>query len=1383
MTLPRPQRERWQPLRSGLVNLYRYDAEEFRFHDGHLLLRGNNGSGKSRVLALQLPFLLDGEIAPQRLEPDGDPAKRIEWNLLMNRYPERLGYTWLEFGRLEAGEPRYCTLGCGLRAVAGRGLIARWFFVTERRVGEGLFLQSPAGHALTRAELEAALGGRGQIYERAADHRDAVDRALFRLGRHRYEAMVNLLIQLRQPQLSRQLDERKLSAALSEALPPVAPGVVSDVAEALRSLENDRLELEAFAAASGAVELFLRDYCVYVSIAARRRAEGVRRTHSQYEGTQRKLRAAEAERAAASAEREEVVAEQRRLEDEERAAEAARDLLAERPEMQDAAALARLREQAAARARDATRAAADEERATRRAGELADAAAAARQEAETAREKFHDTAARTGAAAERAGLERLHRGVLPAAGEAFDRAGLNAALARGREGVEARLAGVAHLRRMGRALEAAEQAVSVARQRQEDRRADLERAHEGLDAAAARLASEQELLLAAWQRWVADLQVLVIEAPDELGEALAGWAEASEGGSPIGPAVQAALGRALAALADDRAALRQRQEALRGEREALVAEREALASGQHAPPPAPHVRDAAGRLDRPGAPLWRLCDFAADVAPAARAGYEAALEASGLLDAWVLPDGAVIDPHTHDTLLAAAAPGAADASGGPGLPGAVLVPAVDMTDARAAQVSEATVARVLARIGTEGDAGPVWVAPDGRWQLGPLRGAWHKPQAEHIGHGAREAARRARLAAIERALVAIDAGLAEVAAALDAVALRQQRAQAEGASAPSEEGVLRAAHALAEAGRQLERQRERLAEADRRFEEARRAALGLREERDQVARDLGMERWVADLGGLEQALGEYQRLLAEAGAAASELLLRVEHAQRAARAHTDAAEEQAVRAEAATGARRAAEAARAECEALEQAVGAAVAEVLAQLERAKAAVIRSRDAARKARERWSELDAGLRVAEAQLVRLGEDLAAATQARDQAVSALASFVATRLLGVACAELAEVTAEGWSMNRAVELARRIESLLAEVAAEDERWERSQKNVHRQFQALSAALLPHGYQPGGSFEHEVFVVSALFRGRSCTAGELAQALQGEVTSRQTLLDAREREVLENHLIGEVSLHLHERLRAAEQLVAEMNQELAARPMSTGMTLRFRWEPLGDELPDLAAARARLLRATGTWSLEDRQILGEFLQQCIRRARSEDEGGSWQEHLALAFDYRRWHEFFVERQQEAGQWKRLTRRTHGTGSGGEKAVALTVPQFAAAAAHYRTADRHAPRLILLDEAFVGVDSDMRSKCMGLLQVFDLDFVMTSEREWGCYPTLHGLAIAQLAARAGVDAVGVTRWLWNGRERVRDVSALPPAQAPTAAPASGQGTLLDWTAAPGEGA
>ena len=81
-------------------------------------------------------------------------------------------------------------------------------------------------------------------------------------------------------------------------------------------------------------------------------------------------------------------------------------------------------------------------------------------------------------------------------------------------------------------------------------------------------------------------------------------------------------------------------------------------------------------------------------------------------------------------------------------------------------------------------------------------------------------------------------------------------------------------------------------------------------------------------------------------------------------------------------------------------------------------------------------------------------------------------------------------------------------------------------------------------------------------------------------------------------------------------------------------------------------------------------------------------------------------------------------------------------AAIREQTADRS------LDEAFAGVDDDSRAKCLGLLATFDMDVAMTSEWEWGCYPQVPGLGICQFARHDGIDAVLVTPWRWDGRER-----------------------------------
>jgi hypothetical protein len=261
-----------------------------------------------------------------------------------------------------------------------------------------------------------------------------------------------------------------------------------------------------------------------------------------------------------------------------------------------------------------------------------------------------------------------------------------------------------------------------------------------------------------------------------------------------------------------------------------------------------------------------------------------------------------------------------------------------------------------------------------------------------------------------------------------------------------------------------------------------------------------------------------------------------------------------------------------------------------------------------------------------------------------------------------------------------------------------------------------------------------------------ELAVALSAEVAELTRILSTHEREILETHLLTEVAGTLQELIGTAERQVRAMNTELEERPTSTGMKLRLVWRPSRKAPAGLAHSRERLRQSADAWSPQDREVVGEFLQGQIARQRSEDGSGSRLEQLTTALDYRGWHEFGIERYQH-GRWVPAT----GPASGGERVLAVSVPLFAAASSHYATAaSPYAPRLVTLDEAFAGVDDDSRAKCLGLLHAFDLDVVMTSEREWTCYPQVPGIAIAQLSRMDELAAVLVTRWEWDGAERVR---------------------------------
>ncbi|MEI6350210.1 MAG: SbcC/MukB-like Walker B domain-containing protein [Verrucomicrobiota bacterium] len=371
-----------------------------------------------------------------------------------------------------------------------------------------------------------------------------------------------------------------------------------------------------------------------------------------------------------------------------------------------------------------------------------------------------------------------------------------------------------------------------------------------------------------------------------------------------------------------------------------------------------------------------------------------------------------------------------------------------------------------------------------------------------------------------------------------------------------------------------------------------------------------------------------------------------------------------------------------------------------------------------------------------------------QARAEAVRRLQLFAEKRLLEEAGENLQPERTD-LAPNPAVELARRIEQALESISSDEGDWIRAQSGIQHQFSDLNDQLGMRGYHPQAEMVDEgVFAVTCAFHGQAHTMTALHRSISDEMANREQMLDAREREIIENHLIGEIATELQTLIREGEDWVRVANGELDRQPASSGIKLRFVWEVNAEAADGLDAARQQLLKMTAAWSPAERDSIGRFLHGRIKSAQLANEAAAWPDHLRTALDYRGWHRFGIMRYQD-GQWKKLTKQTYGTGSGGEKALLLTLPQFAAAAAHYQSAAPFAPRLILLDEVFIGIDAPTRARLMGLIESFDLDFMMTSEREWGCYPTVPALAICQLASRPDSPAVHVSRWVWNGRKLV----------------------------------
>ena len=1330
--LPLPERGRWKPMRIGLVDLFLYDAQEFRFRDGRLLIRGDNGSGKSKVLALTLPLLLDASLAPQRVEPDADPGKRMSWNLLQGgEYDERTGYSWIEFGRIdEHGAARFVTLGLGMKAVAGRDQLRHWWFTTSLRMGEGFHLVERTRTVLTRDRLAAALGDLGIVHDTKEAYRRDVDGLLFELGEQRYGALVDLLVHLRQPQLSKRPDERALGAALREALPPLAQDVIDDVAQAFQTLEEDRRQLEDLRASAAAVRAFTSEYADYARVAAARAAHGLRTAQSVVDRAQRAQReAVDAQQAAAAllaaaqtgaaAARDEVVGLRARSEE-------LRDLRSSDAYLQfeqlGRALTAAEREDAAAATELRTA-----EEALRRAVEQIELEGGA---VGTAAVALAATVGSIAAAATAAGVELA---------DADASAAVEAEALRRHEQVGSVRAA------LGRRT-TAEAAAADARRRLDEETARLD--------TAAR--SERELertAETAGRDWLTAVRAALLDAVElradddtTLGrlEEAAAWVEEPDGRNPL--LTWAADLRQLraTALVEQRVAAEGRRDVARGALGVLDGERRELEAHAAIAPPASPAR-LADRTGRAGAPFWRCVDFGAGVDDAAKAGLEAALEGAGLLDAWVPPDGGPVEVAGDVVLVPAELSGRTLVD--------VLVPAGDLPSGR--------IAALLRSVGLGLD-GPAAVAIDtrGRFRAGPAFGAFEKPHATYIGEVARERARAARLAAIAAGTAEAQQQESEAAAAAQAATLRLAMLGRESASLPSDAGVRTSAARLRDAATARVHAGEAVDSATSAVDVAGTALDRAQDDLAWTAADLHLP---TDEGSLDAIAEAVRDLLALAP-----LLADRATALAGARLRLAAAEERAAEAQA-TRCRRGEEREMRRTALLEATERRTTAEQTVGVEaRELDALISAAAEALRAAEGWAD-GAGRAVNDASRAAgvadgRADDAARSTEKalaeRVDATEAFRAFASTGLLRVLVPEL-EVpdTASAWLPDPSVRLARRIDT--PDDDLDPAAWDRVQNRLQGAFDVLTRALSIGGREAFRETRHGLAVVQVQLGPRIVAPDDLVVELETEVAAREGLLTAAEREVLENHLLDEVAATLQGLMHAADRQVAAMNDELESRPTSSGLRIRIVWKPVEDTGLDQARRRL-LLRTAAAWSQADRTAIGDFLQHRIQTERAADPEATWHDRLTVALDYRAWNRFVVELHQN-GAW----RPASGPASGGERVLAASVPLFAAASSHYTSAAPHAPRLILLDEAFAGVDDRSRAKYLGLLATFDLDVVMTSEREWAAYPEVPGIAIANLTRMGDLPAVHVDHWEWDGATRTR---AADPGRTAVAEPEPPQG-------------
>ncbi len=1371
--LPIPTGKRWQPLRAGLMNLFLFEDERFPFAGGRLLLRGSNGTGKSRVLAMTLPLLLDGSLKATRVEPDRDATRQVAWNVLGDDQHSATGYSWLEFGRLDEEGEHFVTIGMGIRAIRD-GSMKSWFFVTPRRVDESLSLQSIDGVPLTERALEETLGSPGQVIKTAAEYRRIVDETLFRLA-ERYDPLIDLLLQLRQPQLAKKLDIEQLEAALRVSLPPLKQSLLDDAAEAFRELDEYRTSLAAAQELLRAIEGFMRPYREHVRRGVLRSIKQLTTTNSRFETEQRNLRELVDLLEQDRQQRDRLLERKQSLRVAIETHRAAIEELQQSPEMLSAARLDERRQAVEKLDLQAATAERELERIVQQ-QQLARTQWEANREAV---QKSTDAVIRVSEEARKLAapeaLQNLHQTTLhslfvhdPPPEDRFD--AYQKAETVLQERADAYQRSAAHLIQLNDKIDAAHRHYDEAIW-------ELERAEANLRDRTDRLQGTRqqrsEIVAAVWQQilqWYESASFLHDDLPTiaRWSDQWYAWAEQGltesddRSADPSLMHLQSAQSKALRRLADQRSRLRAELDALDAHQAALTDQQRRLESGEPIRPPVPMGRDLTHRDRLPGAPLWQLIDFEPAVPESERAGWEAALEDAGLLDAWVTPEGKLLssdDPETEilDVQLRTSAlqplPDECRLS-------RVVTP--DAGELSAAGIEPPTLQQLLAVIGVGTDAGPTWVAADGRWRNGPLQGRWAKPVPQYIGRETRERYQNARLQEIAAELESLVTQRRQVTEALERLDEDQQRVESLVESFPSREPLVAATLAVESAEHDVDvatddREHCRDTERQRRADEER-----LVEQRDTDAADAGLSGWADRAGELSNRIETYRQRLQTLEARIDTLRGAFSAADQSKQTldnlidQTSSAEDrtQQLQAELAAERKRVTE--------LEATVGRDAEAIMERLDATRQELKRDEDAAEANGEEVLSVQQSLAVTDNKIQQSELDSERYDAERREAADWLSSLQSHGLLRSADEEL-EPPELPWSMTQALKVARQMDASLGEIRIDDEAWHRSQTKIHEAQNELQQTIFSQdGYSIAADHLRDgLQKVTLTLEGEPQSPPDAIRRLRADIESRQQILDEREQDTLERYLLGEVAEGLRVGMQNADELIQMMTTEVSKRPMKTGMQMRFKWQRADDGPAGLAEACQVLATSSATWSAEEREQIKRFLQQSIRLQRESEQTESWHDHLATALDYRLWHRIVIERRSGPdAAWQRLTRRTYGTGSGGEKAISLTLPQLAAAAAYYRSADELAPRFILLDEAFAGVSPDMREGCMDLIDAFQLDVVMTSESEWGMYPGVKQLAICQLDRFADIDAVVNRVFIWNGSELRTVASAEDAAEA-----------------------
>ena len=1342
---------RWQANKIGLINFWYYDDQEFPFVKGRMLLRGSNGSGKSVTMQSVIPLLLDGNMSPERLDPFGSRDRKMSSYLLEEDdvREERTGYLYLEFRRKES--ETYLTIGMGIRARKGKPLDKWYFSLTDgRRIGKDFFLYKETDEKVTlsKKELENRMQGGGYVFDRQMDYMEYVNRQIFGFETvEEYKEMVDLLIQLRTPKLSKDFKPSVINEILSDSLQPLSEEDLRPMSEAIENMDTMSLNLKTRQEGKQAAEKINRILDKYNRLQLYEKAV-------HYDEKQKELLALE---------RDEKEKRQKKEECETRVSE----LENEKNEL-NAKKLAMEKERESLNASDAVALKEREIRLSKTISEREKALSEKQLQLEAKKEQLIDTEKKKREEENREyqkeqELTGLLEEMQAEADEmAFEEHSFFAAELK--DGFQTPFSFDTHQMQFENTRAQIRQGLVILqdaeqRQRQMDelliRREKNQRELDGLQR---RVSQAENMLVQVQNEWKEKLyqwngqnKELVLSA--ELLRKLSLFAEEYNEKSDFASVRQIAADVWLDKKGVLDGLLRETKEEIRKLQEESVQWQAELKEWESFKEPEPERSEAVIKnrnrlrgLNIPYQEFYKLLEFGQRLDKTSCDRLEEALLHMGILDALVIDEQykervLSLDVGCCDKYLFVKKQRAEKS----------ILDVLELNDTVNDIFMNQRITGILENIAYDMD-GMTAISADGCYQLGVLTGTvTGEYEAGFIGTRAREKNRQQKIAACREKLELLAGEIDSLQKEAEELQNRLHQLEQEYHTLPKDEDLREAHRMLLEELREEKRLKEEAVRLDAELRDLGEKLKELKRQALQIAEKLYLTCSYEAFRRAEAAAAEYGKYFYQLKSG-HELYLQIVYLKNHLLSQIEDLEDDM-------------DQIRYDMGSAEQALKREQIEHASVVEQLKLTD-------------YEEIKERLENCIKWLGEYPENLQKCVEEKgqkEQQIAQLTGYIEQ------CAENISVCIQS---SQYLERCYQSEMDLGYVNLPEgfrEDAARVRGFLEPDCKTLSVMTVNQNLQ-STYFENRGFLndyqltqtelfeelekvrrqgepsakrmdICARYQGVKIPFGKLPGHLEEEIAELQELIKAGDRELFEDILANTMSRKIRGKINGSFAWVEKMNGLMGAMNTSSGLRLSLRWRSKTaehedqldtKELVELLKKDYRLMRE------EEAARLSLHFRSKVEEARrhAKDSGGmvSFYQVMKETLDYRKWFEFQLFSQKSGERQKELTNSVFGTFSGGEKAMSMYVPLFSAVVAKYQGGRTDAPRLISLDEAFAGVDNKNIRDMFRLMTEFQFDFIINSQVLWGDCDTLDALAIYQLIRPENAKFVTVMPYLWNGK-------------------------------------